>query len=65
MAKRQDEMATHRETKNKSEKLEAVAVGIAKHLGLEYEFRRRTATGSGMENMNAPNKRKKRRPPRP
>ncbi len=43
---------------------EAVAIGIANHLDLEYEFRKRKETGSGMENVNAPNKRQGDAPPR-
>ncbi len=37
---------------------EAVAIGIAKHLGLEYQFRKRAGTGSGMK------KPRQRHPPR-
>jgi leucyl-tRNA synthetase len=44
---------------------EAVAIGIAKHLGLKYEYRKRAATGSGMESVKAPNKRSEGTPPRP
>ncbi len=36
---------------------EAVARAIAKHLGLTYEFRKRKADGSGMENIRAANRR--------
>ena len=36
---------------------EAVARGIAKQLGMSYEFTKRLATGSGTENVNAPQKR--------
>jgi hypothetical protein len=38
--------------------VEAVARAIAKHLGLNFEFCKRNASGSGMENIHAPNKRK-------
>ena len=41
------------------EDVEAVARGIAKHLGLEYEFRKRKGTGSGMDNVKSLCKRKK------
>ena len=41
------------------ENVEAVARGIAKHLGLEYEFRKRMGTGSGMDNVKSLCKRKK------
>jgi leucyl-tRNA synthetase len=40
--------------------VEAVARAIAKHLGLNFEFCKRNASGSGMENIHAPNKRKRR-----
>ncbi len=40
------------------EDTEAVGRAIAKHVGLKYEFRKRKATGSGMENENAPKNRK-------
>lgn len=36
---------------------EAVAIGIAKHLGLTYEYRKRAGTGSGMKSIRAPNHR--------
>ena len=35
---------------------EAVAVGIARHLGLEFDFIRRDGTGAGMESLRSPNK---------
>ena len=38
--------------------VEVVARGIAKHLGLEYEFRKRRGTGSGMDNVKSLCKRK-------
>ena len=41
------------------ENVEAVARGIAKHLGLEYEFRKRKGTGSGMDNVKSLFKRNK------
>ena len=37
---------------------ESIAIAIANHLGLPYEFSRREGTGSGMENVGAPNKRR-------
>ena len=37
---------------------EAVAIGIARHLELEFEFSRRGGTGSGMESLRAPNMRR-------
>jgi very-short-patch-repair endonuclease len=41
------------------EDVKAVARGIAKHLGLEYEFRKRKGTGSGMDNVKSLFKREK------
>ena len=41
------------------ENVEAVARGIAKHLGLEYECRKRKGTGSGMDNVKSLFKRNK------
>ena len=38
--------------------VEVVARGIAKHLGLEYEFRKRRGTGSGIDNVKSLCKRK-------
>jgi hypothetical protein len=38
---------------------ESVARGIAKRLGLRYEFEKRLSTGSGMENVNAPQRRQR------
>jgi len=34
---------------------EAVAIGIARHLGLNFEFRKRAGTGSGMKKMDGSN----------
>ena len=44
--------------KEVEEDAEAVARSIAKALNLPYEFKPRTATGSGMKNRNAPNTRR-------
>jgi very-short-patch-repair endonuclease len=44
--------------KEVQEDSEAVARAIARELNLPYEFKRRSATGSGMKNLNAPNERR-------
>jgi very-short-patch-repair endonuclease len=44
--------------KEVEEDTEAVARAIARELSLPYEFKPRTATGSGMKSINAPTKRK-------
>jgi len=44
---------------------ESVAIGISDYLGLNDEYRKRLGTGSGMENITAPNKRLSTSPPRP
>ena len=44
--------------KEVEEDAEAVARSIARELNLQYEFIPRTATGSGMKNINAPKKRR-------
>ena len=41
---------------------EAVAMGIAKHLGLHYEFQKRSGTGSGMDSVKSPSRRQPSRP---
>ena len=36
---------------------ESVAIAIARHLGLSFDYLQRKGTGSGMENIDAPNRR--------
>ena len=43
--------------KDVEEDAEAVVREIARELNMRYEFKPRTSTGSGMKNINAPNKR--------
>ena len=45
--------------KEVEEDAEAVARAIARELNLQYEFKPRTATGSGMKNTKAPKKRRR------
>jgi leucyl-tRNA synthetase len=45
--------------KEVEEDAEAIAQTIARELNLSYKIKPRTATGSGMKNINAPKKRRR------